>query len=304
MQRKRHTFKHILSKYQLFVMLSPALIALILFSYVPMYGVIIAFQEFNTLHGIWGSQFVGLTHFYDFFRSAMFNVTFTNTLLLSFYSILFGFPIPIIFALLLNQLRTKKLKKFVQTVSYAPFFISTVVLVSMLNLFLAPQTGFINHLLNIFGMDSINFMFRAEWFRTVFVTSGIWQTMGWSAIIYLAALSNISPDLYEASTIDGASKFQRILYIDIPSIMPTVVILLILRMGSLMSVGFEQVLLMQQGMNIMTSEIIATYVYKLGLLGAQHSLAAAIGLFNSAINFILLITFNSIMKKISGSGLF
>ena len=224
LKAKKLSVHYVLSKYQLFVMLLPAFAVLILFSYVPMYGVLIAFQDFNTLRGIIGSEFVGMRHFNDFFTSAMFDITFRNTLLLSLYSIIWGFPLPIIFALLLNQMRFQTYKRFVQTVSYAPFFISTVVMVSMLNLFLAPRTGFINHLINLLGMDSINFMFRAEWFRTVYISSEIWQGTGWGAIIYLAALSSISPDLYEASTIDGASKWQRIRYIDIPSIMPVIVI--------------------------------------------------------------------------------
>jgi len=302
MYKDHLTLKYVLSKWQLFILLLPALATLIVFSYIPMYGVLIAFQNF-TSGSIWDNQWVGLRHFQDFFSSAMFDVVLRNTLLLSIGSIIFGFPMPIIFALLLNQLRFQRFKRFVQTVSYAPFFISTVVMVSMLNLFLAPSNGVINILLNMIGIDSINFMVRAEWFRPVFIISEIWQTTGWSAIIYLAALSAISPDLYEASTIDGANKFQRIYYIDIPSIVPTVVILLILRVGNLMSVGFERVLLMQQGMNITASEIIATYVYKIGLMGAQHSLASAIGLFNSVVNFILLIAVNAFLKKISGSGL-
>ena len=303
MHRERLSIKYVLSKWQLFLMLTPALVVLIIFAYVPMYGVIIAFQNFSPGRGMFRSEWVGLLHFRDFFASTMFNTTLRNTILLSLYSILWGFPLPIIFALFLNQMRFMRFKRFVQTVSYAPFFISTVVMVSMLNLFLAPSNGFINILLGMIGIGPINFMIRAEWFRTVYIASEIWQGTGWGAIIYLAALSAVSPDLYEASTIDGASKWQRILYIDIPSIVPTIAILLILRVGNLMSVGFERALLMQQGMNITTSEIIATYVYKIGLMGAQHSLAGAIGLFNSLINFALLLMVNSFVKKISGWGL-
>lgn len=303
MSTHRYTFKYILSKYQLFIMLLPAVIYLVVFCYAPMYGLVIAFQDFNGALGILGSPFVGFKHFTTFFSSPMFMSTFKNTLAISIYSLIIGFPIPIIFALFLNQVKFPKYKKFIQTVSYAPYFISTVVLVSMLNLYLAPKTGFINNIIVLFGQEPINFMIRAEWFRPVYVLSGIWQTMGWSAIIYLAALSGISVDLYEASTVDGASKLQRILYIDIPSIMPTVIIMLILSVGNLMSVGYEKAFLMQQGMNIKTSEIISTYVYKVGLMQAQYSLATAIGLFNSIINFVLLISVNTIAKRSTGDSL-
>ncbi|MFV0502650.1 MAG: ABC transporter permease [Lachnospirales bacterium] len=295
--------KYILSKYQLLLMLLPSLIFLFIFCYLPMYGVIIAFKDYNSVLGILGSPWVGLKHFNIFFSSPMFITTLKNTLLLSVESLIFGFPIPIIFALLLNQIRFKKFKRFVQTISYAPYFISTVVLVSMLNLFLAPRTGFVNNMLSIIGVEPINFMIRSEWFRPVYIISGIWQTMGWSAIIYLAALSGVSPELYEAGTIDGASRLQRILYIDIPSIMPTIIIMLILSVGGLMSVGYEKTYLMQQGMNLKTSEIISTYVYKVGLMDAQFSYSTAIGLFNSIINFILIVSVNSITKKLNSTSL-
>lgn len=292
-----------LRRWQLYVLLTPALLYLLIFQYVPMYGVLIAFKQFNPVSGILGSPWVGLKHFHTFFDSYLFKSTLTNTLKLSMYSLLIAFPIPIVFALLLNQIRQQFLKRFVQTVTYAPYFISTVVLVSMLNVFLAPKTGFVNNLITMFGGTSVNFMVRPEWFRTVYIVSGIWQGMGFSAIIYLAALSGVNPELHEAATVDGASKLRRIWSIDIPSIMPTITILFILGIGNIMSVGWEKAFLMQQGMNLTVSEIISTYVYKVGLLNAQFSLATSIGLFNSAINFSLLIIANYSAKKMSGNSL-
>lgn len=301
---RKPILKKILSKYQLYLLLLPALLYLIIFCYTPMYGVVIAFKDFNASLGILGSHWVGFKYFSEYFDSAMFSTTFINTLKLSLYSLIFGFPIPIIFALLLNQIKKEKFKKFIQTTTYAPYFISTVVMVSMLNLYLAPTTGFVNNLISLLGGTPINFMIREEWFRTVYVASGIWQTMGWSAIIYLAALTGISPDLYEAALVDGASTFKRIIHIDIPGIMPTIIIMLILSIGNIMSVGYEKAFLMQQGMNLPTSEIISTYVYKVGLLNAQYSYATAIGLLNSVINFILIIIANSMAKRFTDTKLF
>lgn len=295
--------RNVIKSWQLYVLLLPALIYLILFQYAPMYGVIIAFKNFNPVQGILGSPWEGFKHFETFFNSYVFTNVLINTLKLSVFSLLIGFPIPIIFALLLNQVRKQVFKRFVQTVTYAPYFISTVVLVSMLNVFLAPSTGFVNNLITMIGGDAVNFMARAEWFRTIYIASGIWQTMGFSAIIYLAALSGVNPELHEVATVDGATTVRRIWHIDLPSIMPTIMILLILGVGSVMAVGWEKAFLMQQGMNLPASEIISTYVYKVGLLNAQYSLATAIGLFNSVINFSLLIITNQISKKMTQNSL-
>ncbi len=295
--------KKLVSKWQLYAMILPAFLFIIIFCYVPMYGVLISFKDFNASLGIMRSPWVGFKYFETFFTSPMFGTTLINTLKISIYTLIFGFPIPIIFALLLNKIRNLRMKKFMQTVSYAPYFISTVVLVSMLNLFLAPNTGLINDILGFFRIQPINFMIRSEWFRTVYVVSGIWQTMGWNAIIYLAALSGVSPDLYEASIVDGASKLKQILYIDIPSIVPTIVIMLILNAGSMLSVGYEKAFLMQQGMNLPASEIISTYVYKVGLMSAQYSYATAIGVFNSIVNFTLIVAVNFVSRKTSNNNL-
>lgn len=302
-RRSPITAAKIRSKWQLYIMLIPAFLFIVIFCYAPMYGILIAFKDYNASLGIMGSPWAGVKHFVTFFTSPMFGTTVKNTLAISLYSLVFGFPIPIVFALLLNQMRSLRFKRFMQTVSYAPYFISTVVLVSMLNLFLAPSSGFINTLIQMFGGESINFMIRAEWFRSVYVVSGIWQGMGWSAIIYLTALSGISPDLYEASIVDGASKFKQILHIDLPCIIPTIIIMLILNCGNILSVGYEKAFLMQQGMNLPTSEIISTYVYKVGLMSAQHSYATAIGLFNSVINFVLITMVNATSRRLSGNNL-
>jgi len=292
-----------LKRWQLYVLLLPSLLYVLLFHYFPMYGVVIAFKDFKASRGILGSPWIGMEHFTTFFNSFVFESVVTNTIKLSVFSLLIGFPVPILFALMLNQIRSRLAQRFVQTVTYAPYFISTVVLVSMLNVFLAPSTGVINNLITMTGGNAINFMAREEWFRTVYIASGIWQTMGFSAIIYLAALSGVNPELHEAATVDGATRLRRIWHIDLPSIRPTIMILFILGIGSIMSVGWEKAFLMQQGMNLPASEIISTYVYKIGLLNAQYSLATAIGLFNSVINFTLLIMTNYASKKMTGSSL-
>lgn len=296
---RQKKFKKMLGCWQLYVFLLPALVILILFSYVPLYGIQLAFKEYNSIQGIWGSPFVDgiFSNFQRFFSSYQFSQLLENTLMLSLYSLIVGFPIPIILALALNQVKNTKYKKFVQTVTYAPHFISTVVLVGMLNIFLA-NSGIINQFLSIFGVEPILFMGKESMFRDIYVWSGVWQGMGWSAIIYLAALSGVSPELHEAAIVDGATKMQRIRNIDIPAILPTVTILLILNCGSIMGIGFEKAYLMQNALNQGHSEIIATYVYKVGLIDAEYGFSTAVGLFNSLINCILLLSVNKISQKI------
>ncbi len=296
-------FRSIIKNYELYLFLLPTLLYFIIFHYVPMYGVQIAFKNFIAIEGIWGSPWVGFEHFRRFFSSYQFWLLIRNTFGLSVYALVAGFPAPIILALLLNQLRNEKYKKVVQTVTYAPHFISTVVMVGMLLVFLSPRSGFINHIIQLFGGEPVHFMARPEWFRTLYVGSGIWQSTGWGSVIYLAALSGINPQQHEAAIVDGATKLQRIRHIDIPGIIPTAVILLILNMGQIMSVGFEKAFLMQTYLNLETSEIIATYVYKVGLLNAQFSFSAAVGLFNSVINLILILTVNKIAKSIGETSL-
>ncbi|WP_199616350.1 ABC transporter permease [Paenibacillus alkalitolerans] len=286
-----------LHNYELYLLLLPTVLYFIVFHYVPIYGIQIAFKDFIAVKGITGSPWVGFEHFERFFNSFQFWVILRNTLELSLYELLIAFPAPIILALSLNQVTVQRFKKLVQTVTYAPHFISIVVVVGMLNLFLSPRSGLINQAISLFGGEPIFFMASPEWFKTIFVFSGVWQNIGWSAIIYLAALSAVSPDLHEAAVVDGANKWDRIRHIDFPSIMPTVVILLILNIGSFMVVGFEKVYLMQNSLNIDSSEVIQTYVYKAGLLGAQYSYSSAIGLFNAVVNFVLLVLVNLLAKK-------
>jgi putative aldouronate transport system permease protein len=290
-------------QHQLYLLLLPTLAYFFIFQYIPMYGVQIAFKDFMPTRGILGSPWVGFEHFERFFRSYHFWTLIKNTVGLSLYGLAIGFPIPILLALLLNQLNSQKFRRFVQTITYAPHFVSTVVIVGMLSIFLSPRSGLVNHLIVFFGGDPIFFLGSSEWFMTLHVLSGVWQGAGWGAIIYLAALAGVDPGLHEAAVIDGASKLQRIRYIDIPSILPTIVIVMILQLGGIMSVGFEKTYLMQNSLNLDSSEVISTYVYKTGLLGTQYSFSAAVGFFDSAVNFILLITVNRIAKKLTETSL-
>lgn len=285
--------------YQLYLLVLPAIILILIFSYIPMYGILIAFKKFVPTLGIAGSEWVGLKYFAKFFKSPYFFSTLKNTLGLSVYQLAVGFPFPIILALVLNQLNSKRYKRVVQTVTYMPHFISVVVVVGMLMLFTSPSKGLIGVLMQNLGLDPINFMGEAAWFKTLYVFTGIWQTAGWGSIIYLAALSGIDPSLYEACSIDGGNKLKKMWYIDLPCLVPTIVVLLLLRAGKLMTIGFEKVYLMQNPLNLASSEIISTYVYKIGLLNSQFSYSAAIGLFNTLINFVLLVTLNRIARKTS-----
>ena len=281
----------------------PTMLYLLIFLYAPMGGVLIAFKEYSPSLGIFASPWAGLTYFKKFFNSYVFWNILYNTISLSVFNLIANFPIPIIFALLLNQLISKRYKKFVQTVSYAPYFISMVVLVGMLSVFLSPQSGIINVIIRLAGGDPVYFMGKPELFQPIYVWSGVWQNTGRAAIIYIAALTGINPDLHEAAMVDGATKFQRAIHIDIPGIMPTVVIMLLLNLGQIMNIGFEKAFLMQNNLNIVRSEIISTYVYKLGLLGAQFSFATAVGLFNSVIGFVLVIAVNSLARKLGDTSL-
>lgn len=290
--------------WDLYFILIPALILLAVFNYAPMYGVQIAFRDFSVTKGIWGSTWVGLKHFRNFVIGSNFVIIFRNTLFLSIYSLLAGFPFPIIVALLVNKLRFEKFKKVTQTVSYAPHFISTVVLVGIITIFLAPSFGIVNIIRGMMGADkNFDFLAKPELFRHLYVWTDVWKNAGWGSIIYIAALTNVSPELYESAKIDGANKLQMMLHIDLPSIVPTVVTLLILNTGNIMSVGFEKAFLMQNNLNAATSEIISTYVYKVGIQGAQFSYSTAISMFNSIINCILLVTVNKIARTVGETSL-
>lgn len=289
--------------WQLYILILPALIYFLIFCYAPMYGIQLAFKDYNALLGITKSPWVGFDHFIRFFRSYQFEKLLKNTISLSLWQLILGFPIPVILALSLNYARNAKFKRFVQTITYAPHFISIVVLVGMLNIFFAIKGGIVNQIITAFGGEAILFMGKEKYFQPLFVGSGIWQNMGWNAIIYLATLSGVSPELHEAAVMDGASKLKRVLHIDLPSILPTIIIMLILNFGQLMGIGFEKAYLMQNSLNMGKSEIIATYVYKIGLIDAQYGFATAVGLFNSIINFILLIVVNKISSKVSETSL-
>ena len=293
------------NKWQLCLMLLIPMGFLLLFSYVPLYGLQIAFKDYNASLGMWGSPWVGLKHFTKFFESYQFERVLRNTVLISLYTLAAGFPIPIILALSLNCCQAEKFKKVVQTVTYAPYFISTVVLVGMLMQILSPKYGMINNLIRNLGGKEILFMSEGTMFSSIYVWSGIWQTTGWSAVIYIAALSGIDPGLHEAAIVDGASRLKRIWHVDLPGILPTIVIVLIMNAGSLLNVGYEKILLMQKTTNLEFSEVISTYIYKTGLVASMpnYSYSTAVGLFNSVINFIILIVVNSLSKRLSETSL-
>lgn len=289
--------------WQLYLIVIPPVLFFLIFKYYPMLNAVLAFKDYNVIKGIWGSEWVGLKNFRLFFENPMFWSLVKNTIYVSGYLLLAGFPIPIILALMLNEVRNGRFKRLVQLVTFAPYFISTVVMVSIIMLFLAPRLGFANLALNYFGMDSINFLGEASMFRSIYVWSDIWQTAGYSAVIYLAALAGIDPTLYEAAKVDGASRFQKIIHVDLPGILPTITIILILNVGSVMAIGFEKIYLLQNPLNLVNSEIIATYVYRIGLLNANYSFATAVGLFNSLINLALLITVNGLAKRFTKSSI-
>ena len=310
MKKKNETPKHkqgflagVKESRALYLLMLPSIIIFLLFTYYPMYGVIIAFKNFTPAEGIWGSEWVGLKNFIQYFNSYQFGLTIRNTIVISLYTILVTFPLPIALELMCNQIRAKKYKKFFQVSTYLPHFISTVVMCGMLILFLSPSTGIISKLVGLLGFQLPNLMGSAAAFPHIYVWSEAWQHVGWDSILYIATLSSVDPSLYEAATMDGAGKWKKMLHVDVPALMPTVTIMLILRMGSVMSVGFEKVYLLQNTLNSSTSEIISTYVYKMGLISNQYSLSSAIGLFNNVINLALLLLVNAISKKISDTSL-
>ena len=297
------TKKALRRDYQLLLLCAIPLAYFVIVHYIPMYGVQIAFKDFKASKGIWESQWVGLKWFRRFFSSSQFWPVIRNTLGLSFLQILLGFPVPILLAILFNQVRNQRFRKFVQSVVYSPHFISIVVLAGMLYIFLSPRNGFVNTVIKFFGGQPIFFLGEAKYFKITFVLSGIWQHAGWSAIIYIAALAGISPDLYEAAEVDGANKWQRVWYIDLPGILPTIVMMLILEMGKVMNLGFQKAYLMQNAQNLAASEIISTYIYNVGLINAQYSYSTAINLFNNVVNIILLVSMNALSRRITQNSL-
>lgn len=291
--------------WQLWVMLLPAMLYILVFCYVPMYGIQLAFRDYDFTKGFTGGAWAGFKYFKQYFDSPMFFTTLKNTFVIAAASIVVGFPAPILLAMIINQIRNRKWKKVVQTTVYIPYFISVVVLVSMLRIMLADGTGVISNLLKELHLVSqnVNLMGTESAFTPVYVLSGVWQTMGWNSIIFIAALSSVDTQLYDSCKIDGANRFQTMLHIDFPAIMPTIIILLIMNMGNILNVGFDKVFLMQNSLNLGASQVISTYVYTVGIKSSQFSFGAAVGLFNTVINFAFLMITNAVAKKTSGTGL-
>ena len=289
--------------WQLYLLIVVPLAYFVIFKYIPITNAVIAFKDYSPIKGPWGSDWVGFRNFELFFQNPVFWTLVKNTFFLAAYTVLASFPIPIVLAIALNEIRNSRFKKVTQLVTYAPYFISTVVVVSMTILVLSPRLGFVNDAIGLFGVPAVDFLGNPNYFRHIYVWSDVWQTTGYSAVIYLAALSGIDPALHESARIDGASRLQRIRHVDLPGIMPTAVIILVLGVGNIMSIGFEKAFLLQNPLNLAQSEIIATYVYKTGLLNADFSMATAVGLFNSVINLFLLLGVNFVAKRITGNGL-
>lgn len=289
---------------QYYLMILPAILCVLIFSYGPMYGLQVAFRDYKIVLGMSGSKWIGFTHFEDLFSGYYFPILIRNTLLISIYSLLVGFPFPIIVALILHELGNGKFKRVTQTILYAPHFLSTVVLVGIINTLFAYSTGVINAILNMIGLESVYFLTQPGIFRHLYVWSGVWQGMGWNAIIYLAALAGVDPSLYEAADIDGATRMQKIININIPTIAPTIIIMLILQVGSIANVGYEKIFLLQNELNAEASEVISTYVYRRGLIDQNYGFSTAVGLFNNVVNIILLMIANAISRKFSETSLF
>lgn len=301
--KPKKVWKNIRKCAGLYAMLAVPLIWYIVFKYVPMYGLQIAFRKFNPTLGITKSPWAGLTYFKQFFGSYYFTDILRNTVTLSLFTMLIGFPMPIILALLINEIKNVRFKKLIQNITYMPNFLSVVVIVSMLTIFSNRDYGLFNKIRELFGAAPVDLMSKPAYFQPMYVFSNVWQFMGFNAIIYIAALSGVDQELYEAASIDGASRMQKILHISLPCIMGTILIMFIMRIGSLMSVGFEKVYLMQNNVNLSASEIISTFIYKNGIQKGQFSYSTAVGLFNSVINFVFLVSANFVSKKTTDTGL-
>ncbi len=297
--RKKSLLQRCLQDKYLLLLMIPGLLYYLVFHYLPMYGVIIAFKNYKGGTSMWAAPWVGLQWFQEFFQSVYFWRLLRNTLMISLYNLVFGFPFPIIFALVLYEMRAKWFRRVVQTVSYLPHFISVVVVVGMLEAMLDTSDGVVNNLIRANGGSPINFFGDPRYFRPLYVGSGIWQSFGWNSIIYLAALTNADPALYEAARIDGANRWQQTVHISIPCILPTMIILLIMQLGNTMSVGYEKIILMYEPSTYEVADVISTYVYRRGIEGGQFSFATAVGLFNSVINLVLLISVNALSRRLS-----
>lgn len=302
-KHRQQTIRRMIDNRALYLMILPAFLYILIFHYWPMYGVQIAFRNFNFADGITGSRWVGMKWFNYFFHSNNFSTLVRNTLILSFYDLLAGFPVPILLALIMNAVPSRRFRKVSQTITYLPHFISVIVLVGMMNSMFSVNSGWVSTIVRALGGTPTYIMGEAKYFRHVYVWSGVWQQMGWNSIIYLAALTSIDPGLHEAAMIDGAGKLRRIISIDLPGILPTMSIMLILRFGSIMSLGFDKVYSMQNALNYSVSEVLSTHIYKMGIQSTKYSYSAAVSLFNNVINFVMLVTVNRISGKLSGNSL-
>ena len=303
--RASRLWRAIAKNWGLYLLIAPSFILLLFFTYFPMYGVQIAFKDYNLMAGITRSPWADpwYKYFQRFFNSYQSELVIKNTLLLGLYSIAAGYPIPILLGLLINQMRPGKFRRVYQTVTYIPHFISTVVLVGMLNIMLSPSSGLIGAIYKLFGAQAPNLLASPKLFPSLYVWSDVWQNAGWDAIVYLAALASVDPNLYEAATVDGAGKRQKMLYIDLPMLLPMSCVMLTLRAGGIMNVSFEKAYLMQNDLNLSVSEMISTYVYKLGIINSQYSLSAAVNLFNTLVNLALLLLVNQITRRLGDTSI-
>ncbi|WP_246320287.1 ABC transporter permease [Paenibacillus qinlingensis] len=301
---KSSLFRYLRRNHPLYLMLLPGILYFVIFKYIPLLGSVIAFQDYNIYKGFLKSDWVGFQWFEQLVTYPQFKRLIANTIILSFYQIIFAFPAPIILACLLNELRHLALKRMVQTLLYLPHFLSWTIVYGLVYMMFSSQTGFVNLVLAWFGYEPISFLQMPEYFRTLLISSGIWKEMGWSTIIFLAALAGISPSYYEAARIDGAGRWKQFVHVTFPGLLPAIVILLLLKIGHVLDVGFEQVYLFLNPTTLKVGEVLDTYAYRQGILGGQYSVTTAIGLFKSVIGFTLLITANRISKKVSGEGLF
>lgn len=298
------TYKRIMKEKWLYIMLIPGIVYYLIFVYAPMWGVLFAFQDYSPALGMAGSEWVGFKHFIRFFNSKQFGQLFSNTLIIAVINLVFYFPAPIILALMLNEVKNTKFKRSVQSITYLPHFMSAVVVVSIFKMIFSSEDGIINSIILSFGGDKISFLTSTQWFRPLLLLQTVWKEVGWGTIIFLAALSGVDPSLYEAAVVDGAGHTKQLIHITLPAIMPTITILLILRMGSFLNTGFETILLMQNSMNRSVSEVFDTYVYRVGISDAQYSYSTAIGLFKSVIGLVLVYTSNWFAKKLGQEGIF
>ncbi len=302
-KKKKKFFDYIKRDYELYLFLAPAIIIILIFHYVPIYGLLMAFQDFNPIDGYAGSEFVGLKHFIDFFSDPFAFRVISNTVILGSMLMIWGFTPPILLALSINELSNMKFKRVVQSISYLPHFVSTVIIVGMLFRLFSVDGGLINSLLKLMGRKTVNFTVLPEWFRPLYIMSSLWQSVGWGSILYLAALTGINPELYEAAYVEGANRFRRIWHISLPGIMPTIIILLILNVRVIVNIGLEKVLLMYNPAIYKTADVIATYVYRKGILGSSQSYASAIGFFNSIVALLMVLLVNTVARKVSETSL-